>query len=114
MHEQQQHQYQRQIQQNQHTQNIQLPQQQQQQQQQSHYHQKTQYQKVQQQQVELKNQNRSIYAGNLRKSFTGNNLYDFFGSRSTKYLQETCKVDLLLCKKSGKSRYAFLYVPDHT
>ena len=102
-------QHQQQIQQNQHTQNIELQKQQQQKQQQSHYR-----KKVQQQQVEAKNQNRSIYAGNLHISVTENDLYDFFGLRSTKYLQETCKVDLALCKRTGKSRgYAFLNVPDH-
>ena len=102
-------QHQQQIQQNQHTQNIELQKQQQQKQQQSHYR-----KKIQQQQVEAKNQNRSIYAGNLHISVTENDLYDFFGLRSTKYLQETCKVDLALCKRTGKSRgYAFLNVPDH-
>ena len=102
-------QHQQQIQQNQHTQNIELSQQQQQQQQQSHYRKKT-----QQQQIEPKNQNRSIYAGNLHISVTENDLYDFFGLRSTKYLQETCKVDLLLCKRTGKSKeYAILNVLDH-
>ena len=88
-------QHQQQIQQNQHTQNIELPQQQQQQQQQSHYR------KKQLQQVEPKNQNRSIYAGNLYISFTENHLYDFFGLRSTKHLQETCKVNLPLCKRQA-------------
>ena len=105
MHEQ----HQQQIRQNQRTQNIQLPQKQQQQQQQSHYRLKT-----QQQQVEPKNQNRSIYGGNLYISVTENYLYDFFGLRSTKYLQESCKVNLPLCKRTGKSKgYAFLNVPDH-
>ena len=100
-------QHQQQIQQNQHTQNIELPKQQQQQQQQIHYRKKT-----QQQQLEPKNQNRSIYAGNLHISVTENDLYDFSGLRSTKYLQETCKVDLPLGKRTGKSkRYAFLNVP---
>ena len=91
-------QHQQQIQQNQHTQNIELSQQQQQQQQQSHYRKKT-----QQQQIEPKNQNRSIYAGNLHISVTENDLYDFFRLWSTKYLQETCKVDLPLCKRTDKS-----------
>ena len=102
-------QHQQQIQQNQHTQNIELQQQQQQKQQQSHYRKKT-----QQQQVEAENQNRSIYAGNVHISVTENDLYDFFGLRSTKYVQETCKVDLPLCKRTGKSKgHAFLNVPDH-
>ena len=102
-------QHQQQIQQNQHTQKIELSQQQQQQQQQSHYRKNT-----QQQQIEPKNENRSIYAGNLHISVTENDLYDFFGLRSTKYLQETCKVNLPLCKRTGKSKgYAFLNVPDH-
>ena len=102
-------QHQQQIQQNQHTQKIELSQQQQQQQQQSNYRKKT-----QQQQIEPKNQKRSIYAGNLHISVTENDLYDFFGLRSTKYLQETCKVNLPLCKRTGKSKgYAFLNVPDH-
>ena len=102
-------QHQQQIQQNQNTQIIQLLQQQEQQQQQIHYRKKT-----QQQQVKPKNQNRTIYAGNLHISVTENDLYDFFGLRSTKYLQETCKVDLALCKRTGKSRgYAFLNVADH-
>ena len=92
-------QHQQQIQQNQHTQNIELPQQQQQQQQQSHYRKKT-----HQQQVESKNQNRSIYAGNLHISVTENDLYDFFGLWSTKYSHETCKVDLPLCKRTDKSK----------
>ena len=97
MYEQQQYQYQQQIQQNQHTQNIQLPQQQLQQQ--SDFREKTHYQKGQQQQVAPKNQNRSIYAENLHLSVSENDLYYFFGLHSTKYLQETCKVDLPLCKK---------------
>ena len=101
-------QHQQQIQQNQHTQNIQLPQQQQQQQQQSHYR-----KKIQQQQVEPKNQNRSIYAGNLHISVTENDLYDFFRLRSTRYLQETCKVDLPFCKRTDRSKgYAFFNVAD--
>ena len=38
----------------------------------------------------------------------------FFRLRSTKYLQEIFKLDLLLCKRTGKSKgYAFLNVPDH-
>ena len=39
----------------------------------------------------------------------------FFGLRVTKYLQETCKVNLPLCKKPQASpkRYAFLEIPDH-
>ena len=77
-------QHQQQIQQNQHTQNIQLPQQQQQQQQQQSH-----------------KQNRSIYVGNLHIKVTENHLYDFFGLRSTKYLQGTCQVDLPLCKKQA-------------
>ena len=97
MYEQQQYQYQQQIQQNRHTQDIQLPQRQLQQQ--SDFREKTHYQKGQQQQVASKNQNRSIYAGNLHLSVSENDLYYFFGLRSTKYLQETCKVDLPLCKK---------------
>ena len=102
-------QHQQQIQQNQHTQNIELRQQQQQQEQQSHYRKKT-----QQQQVGPKNQNRSIYAGNLHISVTENDSYDFFGLWSAKYLQETCKVYLPLYKRTGKSKgYAFLNVPDH-
>ena len=36
------------------------------------------------------------------------------GLRSTKYLQETCKVNILLSKRTGKSKgYAFLNVFDH-
>ena len=102
-------QHQQQLQQNQDTQNIELPTQQQQQQQQIHYRKKT-----QQQQVEPKNQNRSTYAVNLHISVTESDLYNFFGLRSAKYLQETCKVDLPLCKITGKSKvYAFLNVPDH-
>ena len=70
--------------------------------------------KTQQQQLEPKNQNRSIYAGNLHISVTEKDLYNFFGLRSTKYLQETCKVDLPLCKRTDKSKgYAFLNVPGH-
>ena len=85
-------QHQPQIQQNQQTQNIQLT----------------------QQKVEPNNQNRSIYAVNLHINVTENDSYDFFALLSTKYLQEICKVDLLLCKKAGKSKgYAFLNVPDH-
>ena len=43
-----------------------------------------------------------------------NDLYHFFGLRSTKYLQQTYKVHLSLCKRTGKyKRYVFLNVPDH-
>ena len=84
MHEQQQDQYQQQEQQNQHNQNLELPQQQQQQQPQSHCHQITQHQEIQKKQAEPKYLNQYI---------------QFFGSRSTKYLKETRKVDLPLCKK---------------
>ena len=77
--------HQQQIQQNQHTQNIQLPQ-------------TTTatatakplpQKKTQQQQVEPKNQNRSIYTGNLHVIVTENDLHDFFGLRSLKHLHET-------------------------
>ena len=38
----------------------------------------------------------------------------FFLLRSIKDLQETCKVDLPLCKRTDKSkRYAFLNESDH-
>ena len=96
-------QHQQQIQQNQHTQNIQLWQQQQQQQQKhsnNKYNLKT--------KIDPYTQEIAILVS-LKKD-----LYDFFGLRSTKYLQETCKVNLPLRKRARKSKgYTFLNVPDH-
>ena len=47
-------------------------------------------------------------------SVTENDIYNFFGLWSTKYLQETWKIDLSCAKKSGKYKdYAFFNVPDH-
>ena len=100
MHEQQQHQSQQQLQQNQHTQNLQPPRQYSNNNNQVIAAKKTQHQKGQQQQAEPKNQMRFSYVGNLHISVTGNDIYDFFGLRSTKYFQEISNVDLPLCKKN--------------
>ena len=51
---------------------------------------------------------------NLLYYFSENDLYDFSGLRSTKYLQESWKIELPLCKQSSKFKgYEFLSVPDH-
>ena len=55
--------------------------------------------KEQQQQVGPKSQKWSLYVRNLNLSVTENAIYDFFGLRSSKHLQEACKFDLPFCKK---------------
>ena len=65
-----------------------------QQQQQSHCRQKTQHQ------AEPKNQMSFLCVGSLHISAAENDMHDFFGLRSTKYFQETSKVDLPLRKNN--------------
>ena len=89
-------QHQQQMQQNQHTQNIELSQQQQQQQQQNRYRKKT-----QQQQVERKNQNRSIYAGNLHVSVTENDLYDLYDYGQQSIFKKHAKLIFLYAKEQA-------------
>ena len=61
-------------------------------------------QKINQHKFKLK----TMYVGNLDENFSEEDLHELFGLKSTKYFQETCKVEVIK-EKSGISR-KFAYV----
>jgi len=55
-----------------------------------------------------------IYVGNLGATVTVEDLVQLFGLGATPYLRQTCKVELAVCEKTGKSKnFAFINVPEH-
>ena len=48
--------------------------------------------------------NLNLYVGNLSPVVTEEDLNEFFGFKTTSYLQKTCKVELSVCPKTGNSR----------
>ena len=54
-----------------------------------------------------------MYVGNLDENISEEDLHELFGLKSTKYLQETCKVEVIKDKRSGVSRkFAYVTAPD--
>ena len=61
-------------------------------------------QKINQHKLKLK----TIYVGNLDENISEEDLHELFGLKSTKYLQETCKVEVIKDKRSGISNLHML------
>ena len=54
-----------------------------------------------------------LYVGNLSSVVT-EDLYELFGFKTTNYLQQTYKVELLVCPKTDNSRcFAYITLPYH-
>ena len=55
-----------------------------------------------------------LYIGNLNVSIKENDLVELFGLTTTKYLRETCTLNMLMNDKTGQSKiYAFVSDPEH-
>ena len=60
------------------------------------------------------NEPKYIYIGNLSLDTKIDDLYELFGLRSTKYLRETCKINMPVNENTGKCKgFAFALVPEH-
>ena len=61
-----------------------------------------------------KNEPKNIYIGNLSLDTKIDDLYELFGLRSTKYLRETCKINMPVNENMGKCKgFAFALVPEY-
>ena len=61
-----------------------------------------------------KNEPKNIYIGNLSLDTKIDDLYELFGLRSTKYLRETCKINMPVNESKEKCKgFAFALVPEH-
>ena len=58
-------------------------------------------QKIYQHKLKLK----TIYVGNLDENISEGDLHELSGLKSTKYLQETCKVEVITDNRSGISKF---------
>ena len=57
---------------------------------------------------------KEVYVGNLNKDVTINDLNKLFGLKTTRYLQESCSIELPTNEKTGKCRgFAFISCHDH-
>ena len=55
-----------------------------------------------------------LYIGNLNFCIKENDLVELFGLNTTKYLRETCSLNMPMNDKTGQSKgYAFVSVPKH-
>lgn len=55
-----------------------------------------------------------LFIGNLNPDVTENDLNDLFGLKKTKYLCQTCSIQMPIYKNTGKSKgFAFLTLPSH-
>ena len=55
---------------------------------------------------------KTLYAGNLNKDITEEDLNQLFGLSTTVYLRQTCSIEIPLDKNTGKSKgFTFLNVP---
>ena len=55
-----------------------------------------------------------MYIANLRLDTKIDDLYKLFGLRSTKYLRETCKINVPVNQNTSKWKgFAFAFVPEH-
>ena len=56
---------------------------------------------------------KKAYVGNLNKDVTINHLDELFGLKTTRYLQQSCSIELPMNEKTGKSRgFAVISCPD--
>ena len=61
-----------------------------------------------------KNESKKIYIENLNLDTKIDDLYELFGLRSTKYLRETCKINMPVNESKEKCKgFAFALVPEH-
>ena len=61
-----------------------------------------------------KNESKKIYIENLNLDTKIDDLYELFGLRSTKYLRETCKINMPVNENMGKCKgFAFALVPEY-
>ena len=57
---------------------------------------------------------KKIYIGNLHENVTEKDLIELFGLETTQYLRNTCRINLITSKSTGKHRgFAFITTPDH-
>ena len=56
----------------------------------------------------MKRKLKTMHVGNLDENISEEDLHELFGLKSTKYLQDTCKVEVIKDKRKGISR-KFLY-----
>ena len=55
-----------------------------------------------------------MHVGNLDENISEEDLHEFFGLKSTRYLQDTCKVEVIKDKRKGISRkFAYVTASDH-
>ena len=55
-----------------------------------------------------------MYIWKLDENISEEDLHELFGLKSAKYLQETCKVEVIKHKRSGISgKFAYVTAPDH-
>ena len=55
-----------------------------------------------------------LYIGNLNFCIKENDLVELFGLNTTKYLRETCSLNMPMNDKTGQSKgYAFVSAPKH-
>ena len=55
-----------------------------------------------------------MHVGNLDENISEEDLHELFGLKSTKYLQDTCKVEVIKDKRKGISRkFAYVTASDH-
>ena len=66
-------------------------------------------QKTNQHKLKLK----TIYVGNLDENISEEDLHELFGLKSRKYLQETCKVEVIRDKRNGVSKFTYVTASDH-
>ena len=67
-----------------------------------------------QQKRRLERQMKKIYIGNLHENVTEKDLIELFGLETTQYLRNTCRINLITSKSTGKHRgFAFITTPDH-
>ena len=61
-----------------------------------------------------KNESKKIYIENLSLDTKIDDLYELFGLRSTKYLRETCKINMPVNESTETCKgFAFALVPEH-
>ena len=66
--------------------------------------------KKNQQKLKLK----TMYIGNLDENISEEDLHELFGLKTTKHLQETCKVEVIKDRRIQRSRkFVYATVPDH-
>ena len=55
-----------------------------------------------------------MHVGNLDENISEEDLHELFGLKSTRYLQDTCKVEVIKDKRKGISRkFAYVTASDH-